>query len=148
MRSRSPPEYLLDGAETMSWLFDRLTDLAVADHLTIVIDSLPCSDDNRSTDDELELMLCRARQLPGTSVWNGKRPPVPVCVDESAGAHFVASGMPSGPSLFATLGEHDLGVSVGAVALGANLKVNAVADLASLLDSLVTLRSYAQRTAV
>lgn len=135
----------------MSWLFDRLTDLAVADHLTIVIDaSFDPSDDlaakiNLATEDQLEPILCRARQLEGTSVWHGSRPPQLASVAESRGSRFVASGTADGQALFATLGDHDLGVSVGDAALGASVQVNAAADLASLLDALLTLRSCAQR---
>lgn len=129
----------------MSWLFDRLTDLAVADHLTIVIDApAECSTD-AAAQDELERMLFRARRLTGTSVWNGSRPPELATVAESGGARFVASGTPTGPALFASLGDHDLGVAVGGAAPGATVQVDAVADLASLLDALLTLRSYAQR---
>lgn len=124
----------------MSWLFDRLTDLAVADHLTVVID-VP-SDHH----DELAQMLRRARTLASTSIHPasalhpGSQPPL-----RNAGGTFVASASPSGRTLFETLGEHDLGVAVGGAAPGATMQVDTVGDLCSLLDALVTLRSYAQR---
>ena len=50
-----------------------------------------------------------------------------------------------GQHLLADLGERDLAVSVGGIIPGSNIQVDAVTDLASLLDALVTLRSYAQR---
>ncbi len=129
----------------MSWLFDRLTDLAVADHLTIVIDAPPDRGDDLATRVELERMLHWARQLPATSVWNAPRPPDLATVSQSRGSRFVASATAAGPALFASIGEHDLGVSVGGAALGAAVQVNAPSDLASLLDALLTLRAYAQR---
>jgi len=129
----------------MSWLFDRLTDLAVADHLTIVIDIPPGFTDDPAERDEFEQMLRRARLLYGTSVWSGPRPPALATAGESAGARFVASGTPAASALFATLDDHDLGVSVGGVASGAGVQVAAITNVTSLLDSLVTLRSYAQR---
>lgn len=122
----------------MSWLFDRLTDLAVADHLTVVID-VP-------TDDELSVMLQRTRSLAATSVGpsTAVRQHDGAEVSRSVGT-FVASASPSGRTLFEALGEHDLGVAVGGAAPGASLQVDTVGDLCSLLDALVTLRSYAQR---
>lgn len=123
----------------MSWLFDRLTDLAVADHLTIVIDTPP-----NCVDDELGRMLRRAQSLAATSVC-AHPDALTDGATSSVGATFVASGTLAGPALFRALGEHDLAVSIGGTAPGATMQVDAIADLSSLLDALITLRSYAQR---
>ena len=101
----------------MSWLFDRLTDLAVADHLTIVIDpGTGVGDPGRG---EIDQMLQRARHLPDTMVWEGVRKPEAVGQAESNSVRFVASSDAESSALFTTLGPHDLGVSVGGIACGA-----------------------------
>jgi hypothetical protein len=127
----------------MSWLFDRLTDLAVADHLTIVIDpDTGVGDPGRS---EIDQMLQRARHLPDTMVWEGVRRPEAITAAEAGSVRFAASSNAECSALFSTLGPHDLGVSVGGIACGAAVHVDSPLDLASLLDALITLRSYAQR---
>lgn len=127
----------------MSWLFDRLTDLAVSEHLTIVVDPATVGEgDDRS---EITQLLRRAGHLMHTSVWEGVRKPELTTIAESRGARFVASGDAGYSALFTTLGPHDLGVSVGGIAPGAALHVDTTPDLASILDALITLRSYAQR---
>lgn len=128
---------------SMSWLFDRLTDLAVSEHLTIVVDPTTVGEgDDRS---EITQLLRRAGHLMHTSVWEGVRKPELTSTVEAGGARFVASGNAAYSALFTTLGPHDLGVSVGGVAPGAALQVDTTPDLASILDALITLRSYAQR---
>lgn len=128
----------------MSWLFDRLTELAVADHLAIIVDT--------ETADDLEPVLNRAAALTDTKVLRGNpqrrssgchdRPAFPV-----GESRLVASGGGSARPFFADLGAHDLGVSIAVHAPNAALRVERTADLRTLLESLVTLRSYAQRTA-
>ena len=129
----------------MSWLFDRLTDLAVADRLRIVVDTAERVDRDPVHDPELDVLLRRAELLPGTTVVRGAPPLRSVAVDDRREAVFVACGTERAPSLFAGLGERDLTVAVGAHAPGASVKVDALEDLASLLDALVTLRSYVHR---
>lgn len=128
----------------MSWLFDRLTDLAVSDHLTIVIDA-PTAAIEQEDAAELARMLRRAQSLAGTSVCTSLSQRPLGGAGHSSAATFLASASAAGPELFAALDAHDLGVSVGGAALGATMQVDAVTDLSSLLDALITLRSYAQR---
>lgn len=121
----------------MSWLFDRLTDLAVADRLEIVVDTERL--------DQLDPMLHRAERLSATAVRRGCPNPLDAWIREPREVRFIASGSTRAGVLFADLGERDLGVAVAAHAPGATMKVENVADLNSLLDALITMRSYVQR---
>jgi len=121
----------------MSWLFDRLTDLAVADRLEIVVDAEPI--------DLLAPMLQRAERLRSTAVRRGCPTPLDAWIREPKQVRFIASGSARAGVLFADLGEHDLGVAVAAHSPGATMQVDNVTDLNSLLDTLITMRSYVQR---
>lgn len=123
----------------MSWLFDRLTDLAVAERLEIVVDVEPL--------DDLDQLLNRAAQLQSTLVRRGCPNPLDAWIREPREVRFIASGTGSARSgvLFADLEDHDLGVAIAAHAPGANIKVDSLSDLNPLLDALITMRSYVQR---
>lgn len=123
----------------MSWLFDRLTELAVSDHLDIILDPAP--------DDDLGSVLHRASLLPDTRVFaDGASDVVGADHASSRRSRVVASWGGPASEHFADLGPTDLGIAVAGFAPAATIKVDCLADLSSLLDSLVTLRSYAQRT--
>lgn len=123
----------------MSWLFNRLTDLAVAERLEIVVDVEPL--------EGLDHILNRAAQLRRTQVRRGRPNPLDAWIREPRQVRFIASGGGGARSgvLFADLEDHDLGVAIAAHAPGANLKVDSLSDLNPLLDALITMRSYAQR---
>lgn len=121
----------------MSWLFDRLTDLAVADRLEIVVDAQV----RPALVDELQ----RASALPNTAVTYRVRVGSPPA--RTRPSRFVASGGGSAHDALTGLGEADLGVALGSPTSSASLHIGRMADLVSLVDSLVTLRSYAQRSA-
>jgi hypothetical protein len=120
-----------------SWLFDRLADLAAAERLAIHVDA--------AFADDLLHVLHRAAILPSTVVRFG--PPASGDRDHDE-ARFVASDNTGSAGSFADLSDRDFGVSVGAHAPGASLKVDDIADVGSLLDALVTLRAHAQRETV
>ena len=90
-------------------------------------------------------MVHRAEQLPATSVRRGCPTPLDAWIRGPHEVRFIASGSVRAGVLFADLGEGDLGVSVAAHAPGAALKVDNLDDLSSLLDALITMRSYVQR---
>ena len=124
----------------MSWLFDRLTELAVSDRLEIILDA--------ETSDDLSLVLHRASLLPDTRVFaDGPSFDSPGLANAGTrGSWLVASAGGAASAHFAELRETDLGIAVAGHAPAATITVDSVADLSSLLDSLVTLRSYAQRS--
>lgn len=112
----------------MSWLFDRLSQLADAAKLEVTV---TCADDPR-----VEALLTEAATLPATVVRRAalEHP------DPSA-AHFVAADTDA--SVFEQLRpESDLGVAVGAFAPNCQVTVADMDDLVSLLATLFTLRSY------
>lgn len=112
----------------MSWLFDRLGTLAGADQLQIVVDCTP--------DDRLAHLLTEAAALPATRV--AAAPP-----SRGLGeALFVASD--SDTAAFSNLTDTDVGVAIGGHAPGAHVTVSDLEDLASLLTTLLTMRSYAK----
>lgn len=122
----------------MSWLLDRLTGLAVADRLTILVDS------SSPPPVELDHTLRRASGLSGTTVVS-TRP-------QNAGPQLgrgelclVVAASDTGASWFRALSPDDLGVSVGAASPGADVRVDELHDAATLIDTLVTLRAHAFR---
>ncbi len=122
----------------MSWLFNRLTDLAASERLEIVVDADPL--------DELDPMLRRAERLRATDVRRGCPTPLDAWIREPRAARFIASGSVRASVLFADLGDHDLAVAVAAHAPGASLRVDGLSDVNRLLDTLITMRSHVQRT--
>ena len=124
----------------MSWLLNRLTDLAVAERLEIVVDAEPL--------DELDPMLQRAEHLQATDVRRGCPTPLDAWVREPHAVRFIASGSVRASVLFADLGDRDRAVAVAAHAPGASMRVDGLSDVNRLLDTLITRRSYVQRIAV
>ena len=122
----------------MSWLFDRLTGLASAESLEIVIDADPL--------DALDPMLQRAERLQSTVVRRGCPKPLDAWIRQPREVRFIASASVRSGVLFADLGDEDLGVAVAAHAPGASIKVDHVTDLNPLLDALITMRSHVQRS--
>jgi hypothetical protein len=112
----------------------------VSDQLDIILDA--------ETSQELELVLHRAALLPDTRVFAEGSAFDPPCraVSRTRGSTLVASVGGSASLHFAELRDTDLGIAVSGHAPDATVSVDSVADLSSLLDSLVTLRSYAQRS--
>lgn len=122
----------------MSWLLDRLTGLAVADRLTIVIDA--SADPMR----QLAPTLDRASTLEGTTVMAKVKeagPPPPTRGE----LRLVVAASDGTEGWFSSLRTDDLGVSVGAAAPGADVRVDELRDAATVLDTLVTLRAHALR---
>ena len=129
----------------MSEQRDRLVDLAAAEHLTIVIDSM--FDDPRDcASDRIDQSLQRARLLPRTTVWDSLSPATRHVLQQPAsrGLRFVASGSEQAAAFMSSLRARDFGVSVGRTVPGAALRIDAMEDLASLLESLVSTRSNDQ----
>lgn len=124
----------------MSWLLNRLTDLAVAERLEILVDAEPL--------DEVDPMLQRAVHLRATDVRRGCPTPLDAWVREPHAVRFIASGSVRASVLFADLGDRDLAVAVAAHAPGASMRVDGLSDVSRLLDTLITMRSYVQRIAV
>ncbi|HAP76172.1 MAG TPA: hypothetical protein DCR14_08830 [Acidimicrobiaceae bacterium] len=122
----------------MSWLLDRLTGLAVADRLTIVVDTAA----DRSG--EFGGILRRAATVEGTSVVSAAarsaaQQPV------RGEVRLVVASSDRGEPWFRALRSDDLGVSVGAASPGADVRVDGLHDAATLIDTLVTLRTHAMR---
>ena len=86
----------------MSWLFERLTDLAAAERLEIVIDADPL--------DALDPLLQRAEQLQSTVVRRGCPRPLDAWIRQPKAVRFIASSSVQSRVLFADLGDQDLGV--------------------------------------
>jgi hypothetical protein len=124
---------------------DRLVNLAAAEHLTIVIDSV--SDDPRDgTSDRIDQSLQRARLLPRTAVWDSLSPATRHVLQQpmSRGLRFVASGSEHAAAFMSSLRARDFGVSVGRTVAGAALRIDKMEELASLLERLVSTRSNVQ----
>ena len=112
----------------MSWLFDRLSQLADADRLDVTVVCAP--------DPRIESLLEEAEMLPSTIV----RRSALIEFDPDS-IHLVAHD--SDAAVFERLRlDVDLGIAIGAHAPGAHVAVHDVDDLVTLLATLFTLRSY------
>ncbi|HWM21827.1 MAG TPA: hypothetical protein VNO51_19195 [Ilumatobacteraceae bacterium] len=126
-------------------LRDRLVDLAAAEHLTIVIDSV-FDDSQDGASDRIDQSLQRARLMPRTAVWDNLSPATRHVLQqpESRGVRFVVSDSEQAAGFMSSLRAQDLGVSMGRAVAGAALRVDAMEDLAELLETLVSTRSDTQ----
>ena len=126
----------------MSELDDRVVNLAAAEHLTIVIDSV-IDDPQEGASDRIHQSLQRARLLPRTAVWDSLSPATRRVLEQpvSRGLRFVASGSEHAAAFMSSLRGHDFGVSVGRTVAGAALRIDEIDDLATLLQRLVSTRS-------
>lgn len=130
----------------MSWLFDRLCELAVADRIEVILAADVPTDPGDDDAVDLAEVLLRAAQVPALSVTIlpvGERSPLPA---DDAGDEvrvvFATDRLGHGRDL-ARVARRGLAIAVGGVDPAASIRVDDVRGVTSILDALVTLRYFA-----
>lgn len=117
----------------MSWLFDRLSQLADAETLEVTV---TCAVDPR-----VEALLNEAETLPSTIVRRS------AAAQATTNAARVVAADDDATIFEGLRSDLDLGIAVGAHAPSAHVTVHDMDDLVSLLATLFTLRSYVNASA-
>lgn len=142
----------------MSWLFDRLSELAVADRIEIIVgaDHPSLNDDGALTMSEVLERAASSPKLrvsilsPDEGMASVERLIAPNAgVDEqgsSAMRCVIASDRADFGPLFGRVSRTGLGIAIGGVHPDASIKVDALPAATSIIDALITLRNVAHRS--